>query len=56
MGMKSTWTQISLDNLLGIQSCTQKTKFYTVLDRFWLVKGPIKTQKNKDCEKHKHEH
>ena len=35
---------ISLDHLLGIQSCTQKTKFYTVLDRFWLVKAPIMTK------------
>ena len=34
MGESSKWSPISLDDLLGIQSYTQKFQFYTISNRF----------------------
>ena len=44
MGESPKWSPISLDDLLGIQSYTQKTKFYTISIRF---QAP-KTSENTD--------
>ena len=42
-GHETFITPISPGHLLGIQSCTQKTQFYMVLDRFCWFKNRFKT-------------